>query len=95
MAPITTHAIRHHFQNLTAPLCAFPFTRRFLFFPIITDDGTSQVDALAKSDKKSFKSVAAVLHLGEEAAVGGGLSDSMFDMKQVKTKPSKTNRRKY
>jgi hypothetical protein len=50
------------------------------------------LDALAKSDRKSFKSVAAVLHLDEDAAVGG-LSDNMFDMKNVATsKPTRRNK---
>jgi len=64
---------------------------RFLFFPLL-EDQPNQVDALAKSDKKSFKSVAAVLRLSEEDAVGGRLSDNMFDMADVKSKSSKSKR---
>jgi hypothetical protein len=61
---------------------------RFLFFPKDSDDDdkVNPVDVLAKSDKNSFKSVAAVLRLGEAAAVGGRLSKSMFDMNDVKVK---------
>lgn len=68
---------------------------RFLFFTL-SDDTSSQVDALAKSDKKAFRSVASVLHIDEEDAVGGRLSDIMFDVKDVKTKkaPTGTNRRR-
>lgn len=46
------------------------------------------MDALAKSDKKSFKSIAAVLHLDEDA-VAGGLSDNIFDMNDVATKSTR------
>ena len=43
----------------------------------------SPLDALAKSDRKAFRSVAAALHLGEEQAEGGVLSDAMFDLNHV------------
>jgi hypothetical protein len=72
---------------------------RFLFFPKDSDDDEkiNPVDILAKSDKNSFKSVAAVLRLGEAAAVGGRLSESMFDLNDVKIKkkPPTRNRRQY
>ena len=66
--------------------------RRFLFFPD-SADVTSPIDALAKSDKKAFNSVSAVLHLKEETAAGGRISDLMFDVREVKTKQSANRRR--
>ncbi len=82
-------------QNLALTIRRLsPFISRFLFFPPIDDGKSNQVNALAKSDKKAFKSVAAVLHLSQDDAVGGRLSANMFDLKDVKTKKPTANRRR-
>jgi hypothetical protein len=60
---------------------------RFVIFPRV-DDEMSAWDALSKSDKRAFRSIAAVLHLDDEQAKCGVLSDCMFDMSHVSTKES-------
>jgi hypothetical protein len=58
---------------------------RFVFFPR-TDEDVSALDTLSKSDRRAFRSVAAVLHLGKEQAECGVLGGCMFDMSHVSTK---------
>jgi hypothetical protein len=60
------------------------FFSRFVFFPGVNDK-TSALEALSKSDRKAFRSVAAVLQQDEKHAEVGVLGNCMYDMNHVST----------
>jgi hypothetical protein len=62
----------------------FTYRRRFAFFCDSGEDSLSGMNALMKSDKRAFESLAAVLRLVGEDSEDDPLEDHVLDLKDTR-----------
>lgn len=62
----------------------FTYLRRFAFFCDSGEDSLSGMNALMKSDKRAFESLAAVLRLEGEDSEDDPLEDHVLDLKDTR-----------
>ena len=62
----------------------FTYRRRFAFFCDSGEDSLSGMNALMKSDKRAFESLAAVLRLEGEDSEDDPLEDHVLDLKETR-----------